>query len=81
MIKSGDEEKVRAETAAAQGGEETCALQRGSKEGVGSGEEITQEMIWAGVAVLDSTDFEFNSKSEIAIKIYLAMRKYSNPSV
>ena len=39
MISSVNEEKANKETQAGQAGEETCALRRGPKEGLGSGEE------------------------------------------
>lgn len=51
MVDSANEEKARQETEACSAGEETCALQRGPKEGL-EREEITEEMIEAGLHIL-----------------------------
>lgn len=84
MVNSRYEEKTRQEIEAGTAGEETCALQRGPKEGVGSGEEeinadLTMRMVHAGLRVYEYFSNSQTEKSKpnfsanLVTKIYLEM--------
>lgn len=74
MVGSENDEKARQETEADTTGEQTCALRRGAKEGVGS-EEITEEIIEAGFHAICESNFDMESYSKIAERVYMAMLK------
>lgn len=78
MIDSAHEKDARQEVETGQAGTSARAVQRRAKEGVGRGEEITEEMISAGFRALslisDPTASASSMTVEELVGVYIAMR-------